>query len=417
MANDSSTMSKAVRIPEKPDRDRRRSTTCSGVDSGSPEQQGGPDTQLEPRSRVSSQHRIRRLLFEFVAAAAIFVGLEALLFRTDLYPSMLKPDSYSGRSYFTLQFLDEHRPEPDNAAVLVVGDSRIGEGFSAKIADQLTRERNLEFFRAANAGTNLRVWFYLLREIDPQADRFTAVVIPMTSYGDLGQNQAVMAELNINSVIPLLRYSDVLSFARRGIEKGEMRSRAATVTLLKGIGYRQDFQDFVNAPGERLRHIERYREHRYAAEYQYQGRQQSLAGLAYDSRQDRILYPPDLDLRPAARLTLERVVRGRNFSHDNREFHQMWLGRIVKHYHRSDTRLVFVRLPRGPLRIAPPGPPDPESVLRSLASNDQVSLLAEGAFDSLEYPEFYFDGLHLNREGRLRFSRILAEQIADLLTE
>jgi lysophospholipase L1-like esterase len=55
------------------------------------------------------------------------------------------------------------------------------------------------------------------------------------------------------------------------------------------------------------------------------------------------------------------------------------------------------------------------SSIRELASLPNVLLADEHAFDALERPELYRDGVHLNREGINRFSVMLADEIARLL--
>jgi hypothetical protein len=53
--------------------------------------------------------------------------------------------------------------------------------------------------------------------------------------------------------------------------------------------------------------------------------------------------------------------------------------------------------------------------LRALAAEPDVVLLDEHRFDELERPELFGDPLHLNGEGILRFSRILAEEVRRVL--
>jgi hypothetical protein len=50
-----------------------------------------------------------------------------------------------------------------------------------------------------------------------------------------------------------------------------------------------------------------------------------------------------------------------------------------------------------------------------LAAQPGVVLLDEHRFDELERPELFGDPLHLNGEGVLRFSRILAEEVRRIL--
>ncbi len=72
------------------------------------------------------------------------------------------------------------------------------------------------------------------------------------------------------------------------------------------------------------------------------------------------------------------------------------------------TKIVFLRLPRGPI-------PRPDflsraksSSIRELAARPNVILCDEHAFDSLEHPELFGDGMHLNRAGVAKFSPMLA---------
>ena len=52
---------------------------------------------------------------------------------------------------------------------------------------------------------------------------------------------------------------------------------------------------------------------------------------------------------------------------------------------------------------------------RELASRPNVLLADEHAFDALEHPEFFRDGMHLNREGINRFSVLLEKEVVRLL--
>jgi lysophospholipase L1-like esterase len=92
-----------------------------------------------------------------------------------------------------------------------------------------------------------------------------------------------------------------------------------------------------------------------------------------------------------------------------------WFGKIVDRYRDSPTKIVFLRLARGPI----PRPDNLEqkqsNTIREFARRPNVLLVPEHAFDSLERPEFYKDGMHLNREGAARFSAMLAEEMAKLL--
>jgi lysophospholipase L1-like esterase len=97
------------------------------------------------------------------------------------------------------------------------------------------------------------------------------------------------------------------------------------------------------------------------------------------------------------------------------QFLGTWLGRTADRYRGTPTKIVFFRLPRGPI-------PRPDylvkkrsSSIRELASRSNVILANEHLFDSLEHPEFFKDAMHMNRDGVERFSAMLADEVARIL--
>ena len=57
-------------------------------------------------------------------------------------------------------------------------------GFSARTADQEAQPWGLRFVAAGLGGTRLRVWNYLLRELDPHRDRYGAIVLVVRDYDE-----------------------------------------------------------------------------------------------------------------------------------------------------------------------------------------------------------------------------------------
>jgi lysophospholipase L1-like esterase len=78
---------------------------------------------------------------------------------------------------------------------------------------------------------------------------------------------------------------------------------------------------------------------------------------------------------------------------------------------------VFIRLARGPvLRPENLRPNDyAPSSIHELAALPNVLLADPEAFDSLERPEYFGDGLHLNKAGIAIFSPLLARTVAQML--
>src|SRR5271165_5951255 len=93
-------------------------------------------------------------------ACALLFSLDAALFRTGLYRPLIEPQSYAGETELAL------RQASARDAVVVVGDSRIAEGFSATVANGVTHGAPF-FVNASVHGSTLRCWYYLLREANP----------------------------------------------------------------------------------------------------------------------------------------------------------------------------------------------------------------------------------------------------------
>lgn len=96
-------------------------------------------------------------------------------------------------------------------------------------------------------------------------------------------------------------------------------------------------------------------------------------------------------------------------------YRRQWLGKIVDRYRGSRTKVIFLMLPRGP--VPRPGNlvSKRSSSIREMASRPGVLLANEHAFDTLERPELFRDGMHLNREGIARFSGMLTGEVERLL--
>jgi len=133
----------------------------------------------------ATKHRCARTLAEILRLAALAIAflciLDAALFRTGLYAGVLEPNSYAYR-FLTIVRLVRSVATTARKPVLVLGDSRIAEGFSAKVADGVGHGVN--FVGAGVPAASLRAWFYILREADPSRDSFSAVVLPVDDYED-----------------------------------------------------------------------------------------------------------------------------------------------------------------------------------------------------------------------------------------
>ena len=364
----------------------------------------GPTTYLSSRSG-----KICAAVFACLAA----FGLDALLFRSGLYTSILDPDSSTGQ--FELILRREQKAQAGGARNLVatVGNSRMA--FSPKTLDRQGLSKQYELRAAGIAGSNARVWYYMLRDLDPTRRRYRAVVIALDDYDDedrAGDPADDIAELHY--VIARLRLSDVWTFAH-SFDDPKLVRQALRDTILKGLVFQQDVRAFLADPLHRFEYVELCDQGYAGWTYDFLETTKNLAGLRIDWSNLEVTFPPGTD--DEQRATVKSFLAHTPDLQTGRlaAYRRLWLGRIVDLYQGSDTKIILLRLPRGPI-------PRPDSLAvkskgatRQLARRPNVLLADEHAFDSVEHPEFFKDGMHLNREGIDRFSVLLEKEVARLL--
>ena len=159
---------------------------------------------LEPTTSPHRLHVARNLLL----GMAVFMGVDGVVFHTRLYSSILASDSYAGRIAVITRG-EKQRRSSGLKEVLVLGDSRMAEGFSAAVADKLSSVAGFKFVNLAEPAASVNIWPYMLREVDPTMRRYWAIVIP---YG-IGYEPSNADNLRISMAAPLLRYEDCFNFA------------------------------------------------------------------------------------------------------------------------------------------------------------------------------------------------------------
>ena len=342
------------------------------------------------------------------ATALIFFTLEGSVFRTGVYRSVLDPDSAAGT---VLGYLDSERARAKRGKqILVIGDSRTG--FLARAANRPAPETGFTFGSIVVPGTTLRAWYYMLREVDPHANRYAAIVLPTENYEDEDySDQAEMADVHyLAALVPLAGLpAYALSFPT-----WERRWEAFLGGLLKGYAYRRDFQDFLVHHKARMRRIATVRAGFARWIYDAEWGTASLAGLRVDWTARKITFPEGVTPR-MRQLIEERLLRpDPPPTGEQAAYRRLWFGRIIDRYRGSPTRLVFICLPRGPV-VAPPSPIQRTSTIREFARFPHVILAPEHLFDELEMPALFGDPMHLNGAGGDRFSTILAREVPRLL--
>lgn len=346
-----------------------------------------------------------------------FVGLlliDVILFRTGLYATWIEPNSSAG-SVVGATMLIKRETRVDTHNVLILGNSKIGEGFSASLADQASGRADLHFVNGAVAGSTPRIWYYLLRELDPECNRYAAVAMmvdydPATNQDDMGNYAA-----DTNYLQPLLRFTDFSEYSS-SFTKPDERERARRAIALPMQALHDDVSALLRSPFQRFRDTGHNRRLWMDSAVAYGGHDERLPDLAVDVATGM---PRNWTGVPAANQPgLEAYFRGtrQNASAQtiaaNNVYIERWIGSIAQCYRAAGGKVFVFSMSRGPWHELLVPAPEIGGALADLAKRGLVEPLPAATFVPLEQPKFFFDTLHMNHGGREVFSRLLATQLA-----
>ena len=357
------------------------------------------------RGRLADPSTTRRTTWlALLSGVVVFAVADAALFRSGLYGFGAKPDSSGG--WVALRALIDPAllPAPAAPSVYLVGDSRMADGCGAELVQAAIGEPRVTVRDGSMPGSTPRVWPFLLRETTDVQAPWTLVVVGLASYDDDAEPEPFADRaLDLAFTGQLSRFGDAAEIAA-SYAAGDSKRDAWLGTLVKSYAWRHDQRDLLARP------LQRYLDVRWQLGSRrrsvYTGQEGSLAGVHVDG--DRIAgVPPGSE---AMAPLLHELVWPSRAACDNTEYRRQWLGRLVDAAAANGSTVVFVRLPTQVLPRAEPRPPR-ENVLAELRQRPNVRVLARDLGAELERPEFFFDTVHLNRAGRERFSRLLADAL------
>ena len=337
--------------------------------------------------------------------------MEAFLFRTNLYRRALLPFSTTGSHEMVLD-AERTRPIRHPNQILAVGDSRMA--LRTWLANQMGTKYTFAF--AGIAGSLPRVWRYLIRDIDPTRNRYAAILLPVDDYDDEDWEDLGNRSTDLRYLIYRLRYQDLLEFAG-SYTTNEMKLTAARGILLRGMVLKDDLADFLNNPARRIDLVSEQTRFWYGVQENYTGFNKTMEGLSVDWGTRRVTYPGWLNATER-KIVDDVLLRGAIPQTGRKaEYMRHWFGKIIAQYEGSRTKLIFYRMPRGPLLRPAAWSPKKTHSIRDLAAKPNTILLDEHLFDPLEKPEYFMDALHLNAEGCRLFTEILTRKVTQVLGE
>ncbi len=249
----------------------------------------------------------------------------------------------------------------------------------------------------------------MLREIDPKARRYWAIVVPYA----IGYEPATADPIRITMAAPLLRYGDCFNFAS-GFQRWSGRFRAFTACILRGSVYQSDVADLLEHPIARIKSIQQEAD-RMQSRAAYKGRDYDLVGTSYDPTTGQVTFAPKLTeaQRQAVRKSL--IQPSQSDTEYSLKLQREWIPRILNRYSNSSTAIVLTPVPRGPFAELPGFSKAYHSILPGGVIQRTTFSLPEQTFDFLEKPEYYFDAFHLNSKGRQRFTETLVSELVTRL--
>jgi hypothetical protein len=292
--------------------------------------------------------------------------------------------------------------------VLVLGDSRIAEGFSATLANELGASAGLKFVSLAEPAASANTWYYMVRETDPTERRYSAIIVP---YG-IGYEPNNADPLRISMTAPLLRYEDGFHFAS-GFQRWSGRFRAFVACILRGSAYQDDVVDLLAHPIARIKNVRQA--DRTHSRSEYKGRDYDLVGTSYDGATGEVTFAAKLT--EAQRLAFRKslIQPSQSDTEYSLKLQRDWIPRIINRYANSPTAIVLTPLPRGPFLTLGGFSKGYESVLSSFVIQQTSFSLPGHTFEFLEKPEYYFDAFHLNAKGRQKFTETLVSELTGRL--
>ncbi|MEO6835598.1 MAG: MBOAT family protein, partial [Candidatus Tumulicola sp.] len=301
--------------------------------------------------------------------------------------------------------------------VLVLGDSRIYSGLDPAIAAAAAGGR-LRFLDASVPGTTPRCWFFFARAIDPDTNRFRAIVIPVDTYGDddsaIGSIDGDERQMDLHYIVFRAGLRDIPKVAA-SFPDSRTRLNVGVDLLLRGPELRDDVQALAADPAARLRAIAQARAADPYDPFAAHPRAEPLTGLRVDFARGRIGYPPGVSEAERHEMELQ-VLRIARPSPSYARYRRRWLGPIVERYAAAGVPVIFVRLPTRPVHRNTAAGPSGGSLFE-FARNDGAQLLPQAPYLAFERPSLFTDHDHLDARGSVAFSTQLGRDVARALSE
>ncbi len=360
----------------------------------------------------------RRPWLLVLLSGLVCLALDASIFRSGAYSRILSTKSVAGHFAAVARWRLE-TPLPGKNEVLILGHSKIEAAFSEKMFEEQSGDSNVKIQLASSGGTTEKMWFYLLNHIDPNHNRYAAIVLPIDTYKSPPLETDAENLIDVAQCLaPMLSTRDWIDLIG-SYTAPNVRGRVIVGAVMSSHLYALDLQDLILHPKDRREELEWADKAGPTFLHDWDGYEGDLTTLELDREHAKIVYaPPHLDAfrRAEAEARLHALPREHvgTWTQRYHDFRKHWFTRIVDLYANRKTKLIFVQVPRWPfdmpLLLPIAGAPDIRDFLRPSSS---VVIVDADAFTDLEKPEYFFDVLHVNKAARRAFTTRFGQTLRD----
>jgi hypothetical protein len=375
-----------------------------------------PNTDLQARAEIatSSVRRMAKLVSPLLVTAIILVTFNSIIFRVTNYYYWVKPDSTMGLAVQTRDSV-LHQLVPGKKNIIVIGDSRVSEGFSAAVANKVSNRSDINFIEAGIPGTTPRVWYYFLKKVDPDRKLFSGVVLMVHDYDDYHDNtDATNFSLDLKYLLPITDFRDTFTIANSfsGF-RNKIDALGALMTPI--VTASDDLYDFYAAPKKRISDAENWHEHFYQWSHSYTGPTSAVPTLSADH-----FYNFDFTTQKWSPSEVSQMrsyisfMLGKVNAIDpdlTAQYRNQWYGGIAAAYSAAKVPVMIFQIPRGPYEQYDQRTFREDGSLIDLQAAGKLTLLDRQPFELIEQPENFHDALHVNQRGRELLSAAIASAV------
>lgn len=378
---------------------------------------------------TTSQNRKGPLACLFLSLLCFFF-VDIALFHSDLYARVTSPKAF-GNMFFYLSRFEQARPPSGKNEILLLGNSRMGDSFSILDYEKRYPHSDLKFIWGMIPGSAEALWYYELATLDPQHNKYKAVVVPVFNlYTVTGELKHAS---NGDMIAPVMGWHDL---GARYHNEGTATSKQSFLLHLfvRGRAYAPDIQDFIMHPANRIADLTQLYKKKGTWDYEREAvctnpdgsyvparEWMSMQGFAYDSVTGKILSWPDGIIDSAKSYIRKDFIplppdQALANTHVNEQDETYWLNRIIGLYAKSSTKVIFVQPPLFPYDLPSKMKTAASRDLRQILNKqDNVFFMGADAFRDLYGLQYFQDVDHLSTEGRDTFIAPFMHQICRIM--